>query len=402
VVCTNCWNFVELRRVSDLDGLGKCPSCGKETLGLSTDTYENIFSLAMKARSRSDLRGEKLKRVEALRKTAELRKEYGHPADLLLASCAPYVNLAATWKLWEEYKVPYAVDFRDGWSLDVIGGGEAFTRDSVSGRWESKVLEHALAVWCVNDPIADFYRERYPQLAERVHVVRNGYDEDSLPDVAGRSPDPAAGLAFGYLGSVNFTPAFLESVLEGWRIARRDDPVVARSRFEVRGHIGAGPAREANRHMDLLKEAAVDGVTFGGPVPKAALSATYGSWDALVLMLVGGRFVTSGKVYEFMASGLPVLSAHDVDHDATNVLAGHPLWTGAVGLDPHRLANSFSEAARMAVKATDADRAAARELARRFARPAVLAPAVRHLTELVRPATVSAPAAAVSTGDVQP
>ncbi|MEU2612023.1 glycosyltransferase [Micromonospora sp. NPDC007271] len=333
---------------------------------------------------------------------AVLRLHRERQADLLLASCAPYVNLAAAWKLWEEHKVPYAVDFRDGWSLDVIGGGEAFTRDSVSGRWESKVLEQATAVWCVNDPIADFYRERYPHLAERVHVVRNGYDEDSLPDVTGRSPDPDAGLTFGYLGSVNFTPAFLESVLEGWRIARRNDPLVARSRFEVRGHIGAGPAREANRHMDLLKEAAVDGVSFGGPVPKAELAATYGSWDALVLMLVGGRFVTSGKVYEFMATGLPVLSAHDVAHDATNVLAGHPLWTGAVGLDPHRLADTFSEAARMAVKATDADRAAARELARRFARPAVLAPAVRHLTELVRPAGRPAPAATASTGDVQP
>ncbi|MCI4065220.1 glycosyl transferase [Micromonospora sp. R77] len=334
---------------------------------------------------------------------AVLRVHREHPADLLLASCAPYVNIAATWKLWEEHKVPYAVDFRDGWSLDVIGGGEAFSRDSVSGRWESKVLENALAVWCVNDPIAGFYRERYPQLADRVHVVRNGYDEDSLPDVAGRSPDPAAGLTFGYLGSVNFTPAFLESVLDGWRIARRDDPVLARSRFEVRGHIGAGAAREANRHMDLLKEAAVDGVSFGGPVPKAALAETYGSWDALVLMLVGGRFVTSGKVYEFMATGLPVLSAHDVDHDASNVLAGHPLWTGAVGLDPHRLAHSFSEAARMACKATDADRAAARELARRFARPAVLEPAVRHLTELVRPTTAGtpAPAATASSGDVQ-
>ncbi|WP_431875827.1 glycosyl transferase [Micromonospora marina] len=335
---------------------------------------------------------------------AVLRLHREHPADLLLASCAPYVNLAATWKLWEEHKVPYAVDFRDGWSLDVIGGGEAFTRDSVSGRWESKVLEQALAVWCVNDPIAGFYQERYPHLAERVHVVRNGYDEDSLPDISGRSPDPMAGLTFGYLGSVNFSPAFLESVLEAWRIARRDDPLLARSRFEVRGHIGAGAAREANRHMDLLKEAAVDGVSFGGPVPKAELAATYGSWDALVLMLVGGRFVTSGKVYEFMASGLPVLSAHDVDHDASNVLAGHPLWTGAVGLDPHRLAGSFVEAGRLALKATDADRAAARELARRFARPAVLAPAVRRLTELVRPtgAGAATPATTSSTGDARP
>ncbi|MFE0590829.1 glycosyltransferase [Micromonospora echinospora] len=327
---------------------------------------------------------------------AVLRVHREHAADLLLSSCAPYVNIAATWKLWEEYRVPYAVDFRDGWSLDVIGGGEAFTRESVSGRWESRVLEHAVAVWTVNDPIAGWYRERYPHLADRVHVVRNGYDEESLPAISGRAPDPAAGLTFGYLGSVNFPPDFLDAVLTGWRLARRDDPLLARSRFEVRGHIGAGAMREANRHMDLLKAAAPDNVTFGGPVAKTALSATYGSWDALVLMLVGGRYVTSGKVYEFMATGLPVLSAHDVDHDASNVLAGHPLWTGAVGLDPQRLAHSFSEAARLAVTATEADRAEARELARRFARPAVLAPAVRHLAESVRPAPGSSASTATA------
>jgi glycosyltransferase involved in cell wall biosynthesis len=319
-----------------------------------------------------------------------------HPADLLLSSCAPYVNLAVAWKLWEEHQVPYAVDFRDAWSLDVIGGGEAFTRASISGQWESKVLDKAIAIWSVNDPIAGFYRDRYPQLADRVRVVRNGYDEDSLPAIAGRRPDPAEGLTFGYLGSVNFKPDFLSAVLDGWRIARKNDPVVARSRFEVRGHIGAGAMREANRHMDLLKDAAPDNVTFGGPVPKAKLAETFGSWDALVLMLVGGQYVTSGKVYEFMATGLPVLSAHDVDHDASNVLAGHPLWTGAVGLDPRRLAESFVMAARMAVEASDADRAKARELAGRYARPAVIAPAVQHLAGLVRPGGSAATAQPVN------
>ncbi len=84
-VCTNCWNFLELRKVSDLEGLGSCPSCGKPAVGLSTDSYENVFSLAMKTRSRSDIRGSKLKAVEALRKSAELRSEYGHSADILMA-----------------------------------------------------------------------------------------------------------------------------------------------------------------------------------------------------------------------------------------------------------------------------------------------------------------------------
>jgi len=84
-VCTNCWNFLELKKVSDLEGIDRCPVCEKPSLGLSTDSYENMFSLAMKARSRADLRGSKQKAVEALKKSSELRAEYGHAADMLLA-----------------------------------------------------------------------------------------------------------------------------------------------------------------------------------------------------------------------------------------------------------------------------------------------------------------------------
>lgn len=305
------------------------------------------------------------------------------PADLLVATCAPYVNLAATWRLWEECRVPYVVDFRDGWSVDVIGGGEAFPRDSVAGEWEKKVLSHALSIWCVNDPIAGWYRERYPELADRIRTVRNGYDRDSIPSRVRRA-DPAEGLTFGYLGALNLPLALLNSTLAAWRLARATDPVVANSRFEVRGHIGAGWAREDNPHMEALKAAASDGVTFGGPVPKAEVAAAYGRWDALVLMLTGGRYMTSGKVYEIMATGLPVVSAHEIDHDASTVLSAYPLWAGPTGLGPERLAEGFRKAAALAVHTTDADRAAARDRAQQFARDTQLAPAVRHVTELLR------------------
>jgi ATP-dependent Lhr-like helicase len=95
-VCTSCWNFLELRRVGDLESLLKCPVCEKEAIGLSTDSYENVFSLAMKTRSRADMRGKKLRLVEALRKSAELRKEYGHSADMLIAGRGIRLAEAAT------------------------------------------------------------------------------------------------------------------------------------------------------------------------------------------------------------------------------------------------------------------------------------------------------------------
>ena len=304
------------------------------------------------------------------------------PADLLVTTCVPYVNLAATLRLHERAGVPYAVDFRDGWSIDVIGGGVAFPRDSEAGRWEARMMRDVTRFWCVNEPIAEHYRERYPERADRIEVVRNGFDADSVP-AAARTPDPDAGLAFGYLGSVNFKVDFLTTFLKAWRAARAADPVVARSTLDIRGHIGAGSAREDTAHVEQLRAAAKDGVRFGGPVPKAEVARTYGGWDVLVLMLVGGRFVTSGKVYEVLAGGLPVLSVHDTDHDANTVLEGSPLWTGAVGLDVERLTESIRVAVRLAVEATAAQRAEARTLGSRFARAAQIAPAVARLTEAV-------------------
>ncbi len=85
VVCTNCWNHLELKRVGDLEGTSTCPFCGKEALGLSTDAYESVFSLAMKARSRAVLQGKRQRQVEGIVRSAALRKRYGHQFDMLLA-----------------------------------------------------------------------------------------------------------------------------------------------------------------------------------------------------------------------------------------------------------------------------------------------------------------------------
>lgn len=329
------------------------------------------------------------------------------PADLVVATCVPYVNMAAAVHLWETHKVPYAIDFRDGWSVDVIDGGEAFAADSPSGVWERKVLSQALSLWLVNDPIAEWYRERHPDLADRVHVVRNGYDEDSVP-ARTRVPDADAGLTFGHLGVVTSPPRILKAVLDGWRIARERDPLVARSRLEIRGQIGSGATREANAHMELIRQAQARGeaVSFGGPAPKAELADIFASWDVLLLMIMGGKYMTSGKVYEYAATGLPVMSAHAVEHDATTVMTGHPLWTGAFGFDEEALAAAYSGAAKLAVEASDEDRAAARAHAAQYARAAQLGPAVRRLIRQAVPApeadgSSGTPSAAPGTHEVE-
>ncbi|MGD0637053.1 MAG: DEAD/DEAH box helicase [Nitrososphaerales archaeon] len=82
-VCTSCWEYTEPTRIGSVV-LGKCPRCGKDSIGYSTETYESIFSLALKARSRTDLRGKNLRVVEALRKSTKLCEEYGLDALTLM------------------------------------------------------------------------------------------------------------------------------------------------------------------------------------------------------------------------------------------------------------------------------------------------------------------------------
>jgi glycosyltransferase involved in cell wall biosynthesis len=299
------------------------------------------------------------------------------PADLTMVSSTPYTGLAAAWKLWQDYRVPYAIDFRDGWSLNVLTGEEAFSRGSPAGRWESRVFEHAESVWTVNKPIRDFYRARYPERADRIQVVRNGYDPMVITP---HSHDPAEGLTFGYLGTASFSTHQLRALLDGWRAAREIDPVLAKSRLVFRGHFGISMVRGMHALLKMIIEAEGDGVVYGGPVPKAQVGDVYSEWDATVLLLAGGEYVTSGKVYDYIGTGLPIMSAHASEHAATEVLEDYPLWVPP----PARWSSenavvSFIKTARMVAAATDRQRAQARAHAEKYARRAVMENAVREL-----------------------
>lgn len=323
---------------------------------------------------------------------AALRLHKDRPADLVIVSPAPYVQLAGALALHDRYGVPYAVDFRDGWSLDVVGGTEAFTRDSEAGNWEARAVEGAVRVWFVNSPIRDFYAERYPEIADRMRVVRNGFDRD-LIEARKRRTSAAEPLRFGYVGTVSFKGPQLRAMLDAWKQIRATDPALDNATLEFRGHIGAGFAKGANTASAMLSAAAQDGVTFGGPVTRTKLAELYADWDALLLALIGGRYVTSGKVYEYLATGLPIVSAHAAEHAAAEVLEGYPLWCrprSDTGLEVDGLAESFAEAARMARAADDpVIRAAAVAHAAQFERTHVLTPPVAELGAIIEKRQVS-------------
>lgn len=299
------------------------------------------------------------------------------PVSLVIGTANPNVDFVPGDELHRRAGVPYVMDYRDTWHLDVYAGRRIGRRRSRSARLERRLLAGAHETWFVNQPILDWHAEQYPEGAERFHVVANGYDPVFLDPRRDRTPDPEAGLTFGFLGTV-YGPMPLRETLEGWRSARERSPLVARSRLVMAGRLGHYATPDPPT-LALLDEYAADGVEYAGPVSKTRVSETYRGFDALLLILGASRFVTSGKVFEYAATGLPIVSLHDPATASSRTLDGYPAWHPVPSLSVEDIAATFVRAADAAAAHGPAEVEAGRAWAARYERAAQLEPRISAL-----------------------
>lgn len=300
-----------------------------------------------------------------------------HNVDLAIGTANPHVDFVPGWHLNQRFGVRHVMDYRDAWQLDVFSGRRLITATPGVRRWERRLMRSAAEIWFVNDAIREWHAREHPESAERMHVVANGFDEyrESLqvPVRTGRD----RGLVFGYIGTL--TPNVpLDVLLAGWRSARRDEPALRDAQLVLRGYIGHFGAGDTDAAL-AIDAAAEVGVRFDGPVGKADIARTYRGFDALVLALGTGRYVTSGKVFEYAATGIPVVSVHDPGNAATDVMRESPAWVPARALSVTAVAEALSAGARLAAEQTPQQRAAAQKWGARYSRSAQLTPRIAAL-----------------------
>jgi hypothetical protein len=83
--------------------------------------------------------------------------------------------------LSEHAGVPWLADYRDPWSTYQFRQYPTRGHKAAHARLESWALERAGAVTAVNRPIVDDLVARHPWLADRAHVLPNGFDRAEQP-----------------------------------------------------------------------------------------------------------------------------------------------------------------------------------------------------------------------------
>jgi glycosyltransferase involved in cell wall biosynthesis len=308
---------------------------------------------------------------------AATRIHASDPVDLVVASANPNVDFTVADHLHRTAGVPYVMDYRDAWRLNVFDGNLLHEDGSRVARLEQHLVDSAREIWFVNEPIRAWHQARYPEAASRMHVVANGYDPEFAPQprLAGR-PEPRP-LKFGYIGTVS-SKVPLAEFAEGWSLAHRRSPHLAGATAEIWGYLGF--YAEPNPQLEqLVADHAGDGISYAGPLAKQRVREVYETFDALLLILGAGLYVTSGKVFEYAASALPIVSVHDPGNAASDVLRGYPLWFPVADLEPATIAAALEQAAHAALTAGDEVRAQCAEFARKYSRDLQLAPRVEAL-----------------------
>jgi glycosyltransferase involved in cell wall biosynthesis len=208
----------------------------------------------------------------------------------------------------------WIADFRDPWSewglLDSLSVGKLARKQH--RRLEAAVLSAADEVIT----ITPFFQRRFEALGNRkVHLLTNGFDEDDFSGITYSRPDRFTMRHVGIINEKVDPHPFMEVVSA---LAREDERFATHARLEFIGEVHPH-FRQFVNSSDVLK-----GITvFSGNIPHKELVRLYGSSSLLLLILTGYKNAEGympGKLFEYLATGLPVLGIGPSAGDAATLL----------------------------------------------------------------------------------
>ena len=162
--------------------------------------------------------------------------------------------------------------------------------------------------------ITPFYQKRLESLSGRkVRVLTNGFDED---DFKGFTPVSIEKFKILHVGIVNEKCDPKPFLIALWELIRENTDFGQQVVLEFVGTVH-------QRIRDFVKARGDDHVIFTAGVPHEQLISYYASSSVLLLVLSGYKDAEGympGKLFEYLATGLPVLGIGPTRGDASDLL----------------------------------------------------------------------------------
>jgi glycosyltransferase involved in cell wall biosynthesis len=230
----------------------------------------------------------------------------------------------------------WIADFRDPWSewglLDSLSVSSPIR--AVHKKLELKVLRKADEIIT----ITPFYVKRFKELSGRhVQLLTNGFDEDDFQSIQLSTSDKFIIRHVGIINEKCDPRPFMNAVLA---FMETNADFKAKVQIEFIGEV-----HEQFRHYVNTVSALASVAKFTGNIPHKSLMSLYGTSSLLILILHGYKDAAGympGKLFEYLATGLPVMGVGPTNGDAANLLTESKAGEMFEALDHAGMMNALS------------------------------------------------------------
>ncbi|MGB6241452.1 MAG: glycosyltransferase [Castellaniella sp.] len=243
------------------------------------------------------------------RKACQQTIDQGWRPDVIYASATPYTALMVASSIGRRYQIPWVGELRDLWTDNPYAHHRALSR------WlERRTLRTAAALVTVSEPLAKVLSDKYQSPC---HVIMNGFDAE---DFAKSAPRAAASA---------LEHRRLRVVYTGQLYAGRRDPTVLfqalaldrtlMSQVDV-DFYGPNLAWVADRAAEYGVQ---DAVHVHEPVARVDAIRAQQQADVLLLLTWDDpreQGVLTGKLFEYIGAGRPILVVGHVNGDAASLV----------------------------------------------------------------------------------
>ncbi|MBU5613385.1 glycosyltransferase [Geomonas azotofigens] len=230
------------------------------------------------------------------------------PFDVIFSTSPPESPHLVAALLKRKFGVPWIADFRDGWLFEPLKPPECYQglHGKLLKALEGVVVAGADRVIGVTAPIAQDFRDRYPEHAQKVAVLTNGYDHAEIDGVERRRREDGV-FQITYTGALSVSRPG-RTVLPFYQAVAG---AVRENRAGIADHlkvtfVGEILSQEREAVVSLGLERWVE---FKPSVPRPQAIQLQKDADVLLLITEPGRKgVATAKLFDYIGVRRPVLA----------------------------------------------------------------------------------------------
>ncbi len=233
--------------------------------------------------------------------------------DCVITTSPPHSTQLIGLQLKRKYPgIRWIADLRDPWT-DIYYYEKfhpTFLSKSIDSAYEKEVLKSADRIITVGNSLKELFSSKIPDIREKIEVISNGYDEE---DFIGLTPSKPDIFTISYVGTLSgsypisgFLKALKRLVVKG---------ISFRLRFT-----GVVSAEQKELISSASGQSKIEFIPFS-----AHSTAVRNMIEASALLLIipdhrSSRSIITGKLFEYLASGKPVICLGPADGDAAEIL----------------------------------------------------------------------------------